>query len=408
MRTKLTAPAIRARKVRDGGEPARDGHRLRRARRADGRRGRRRPDPGRRLRRHGRARLRRHPAGHRRRPRPPHRARWPAAWRRRLPTGEAKKPFVVADLPWMSYHTTPVDTVQNAAQLIRAGAQGVKLEGGRKRLPMIEAILDAEIPVMGHLGLTPQSRARHGRLQGAGPRARRRARAGRRRQGPRRRRLLRHRARGRARRGGPHGHRRRRRPHHRASAPAPACDGQVLVYHDVLGIEDRILPKFVRRYADLKAAGVEALSAFAADVRSGAFPGRGRELPPERRGRRDARPLRPAPPSASEPPRIHRAACRGDPRRAPPASCCSSSRCVLVGVGRVGVRAARRRRSRPTRRSASRSTAAHHRRRCRATPTGCCSTASTRSPSRSTPATAAPAGLVPARRAQRRAARPRA
>ena len=50
-------------------------------------------------------------------------------------------------------------------------------------------------------------------------------------------------------------------------------DGQVLVYHDVLGIEDRILPKFVRRYADLKAAGVDALSAYAADVRSGAFPG---------------------------------------------------------------------------------------------------------------------------------------
>ncbi len=53
----------------------------------------------------------------------------------------------------------------------------------------------------------------------------------------------------------------------------PGTDGQVLVYHDVLGIEDRILPKFVRRYADLKAAGVDALSAYAADVRSGAFPG---------------------------------------------------------------------------------------------------------------------------------------
>jgi 3-methyl-2-oxobutanoate hydroxymethyltransferase len=52
----------------------------------------------------------------------------------------------------------------------------------------------------------------------------------------------------------------------------PRCDGQVLVFHDVLGLEDRIIPKFVRRYADLKAAGVEALSAFAGDVRSGRFP----------------------------------------------------------------------------------------------------------------------------------------
>jgi 3-methyl-2-oxobutanoate hydroxymethyltransferase len=50
------------------------------------------------------------------------------------------------------------------------------------------------------------------------------------------------------------------------------CDGQVLVFHDVLGLEDRIIPKFVRRYADLKAEGVAALSAFANDVRSGRFP----------------------------------------------------------------------------------------------------------------------------------------
>ena len=57
----------------------------------------------------------------------------------------------------MSYHVSPDETVRNAAALVRAGAQAVKLEGGRKRLPMIEAIVDAEIPVMGHLGLTPQS-----------------------------------------------------------------------------------------------------------------------------------------------------------------------------------------------------------------------------------------------------------
>ncbi|MGI8685033.1 MAG: 3-methyl-2-oxobutanoate hydroxymethyltransferase, partial [Acidimicrobiales bacterium] len=65
--------------------------------------------------------------------------------------------LVVADLPWLSYHTSPEDAVRNAGALIRAGASAVKLEGGRRRLPVVRAILDAEIPVMGHLGLTPQS-----------------------------------------------------------------------------------------------------------------------------------------------------------------------------------------------------------------------------------------------------------
>src|SRR5688572_13044311 len=65
--------------------------------------------------------------------------------------------LVVGDLPWLSYHVSTSETVHNAARLIRAGAGAVKLEGGRKRLDAIQAILDAEIPVMGHLGLTPQS-----------------------------------------------------------------------------------------------------------------------------------------------------------------------------------------------------------------------------------------------------------
>jgi len=187
------------------------------------------------------------------------------------PESAAPKPFVVADLPWMSYHTTPVETVTNAAQLIRAGAQGVKLEGGRKRLPMIEAILDAEIPVMGHLGLTPQSLHAMGGFKVQGKE---------------------------------HGAALELVADAKALAAAgcfaivlegvpdevarmitesvdvptigigagPGTDGQVLVFHDVLGIEDRLLPKFVRRYADLKAQGVAALAAYAADVRSGDFP----------------------------------------------------------------------------------------------------------------------------------------
>ena len=65
--------------------------------------------------------------------------------------------LVVADLPWLSYHVNHDDTVRNAATLVRAGAGAVKLEGGRKRIDAVKAILDTEIPVMGHIGLTPQS-----------------------------------------------------------------------------------------------------------------------------------------------------------------------------------------------------------------------------------------------------------
>src|SRR3954453_16804790 len=67
------------------------------------------------------------------------------------------RPLIVGDLPWMSYHVSVEDTVRNAAALIRAGAQSVKLEGGRKRVDMVKAIIAAEMPVMGHIGLTPQS-----------------------------------------------------------------------------------------------------------------------------------------------------------------------------------------------------------------------------------------------------------
>ncbi len=65
--------------------------------------------------------------------------------------------LVVGDMPWMSYHLSVDDAVRNAATLVRAGAGAVKLEGGRARLPVVEAIVRAEIPVMGHVGLTPQS-----------------------------------------------------------------------------------------------------------------------------------------------------------------------------------------------------------------------------------------------------------
>lgn len=180
-------------------------------------------------------------------------------------------PLVVGDMPWLSYHVSVEDTVRNAAALVRAGAEAVKLEGGRARVPMIEAIVSAEIPVMGHLGLTPQSVHAMGgyRVQAKEAAAAEAL-------------LL------------------------DAKAITAAgcfavvlegvpdvvaarvtesldvptigigagagCDGQVLVFHDLLGLRRGTPPKFVRQYADLDAAATGAVAAWAADVRSGAFP----------------------------------------------------------------------------------------------------------------------------------------
>ena len=182
------------------------------------------------------------------------------------------RPLVVADLPWMSYHLSREDTVRNAATLIRAGAEAVKLEGGRKRVAMVEALVDAEIPVMGHLGLTPQSVHAMGgfKVQAKDTDAAMALVADAK--------ALEH--------AGCFAIVLEGVPTEVAdlvtdSVDVPTigigagagCDGQVLVYHDVLGMEDRIAPKFVRRYADVKAASVAAISAYAGDVRNGSFPG---------------------------------------------------------------------------------------------------------------------------------------
>jgi 3-methyl-2-oxobutanoate hydroxymethyltransferase len=181
------------------------------------------------------------------------------------------RPLVVGDLPWMSYHLDQLDTVRNGARLIRAGAEAVKLEGGARRTPMIEALVAAEIPVMGHLGLTPQSVNAMGgyRVQGRTDAA---------------------------------AHALTLDAKALAGAgcfalviegvPEPVgaaitdsidiptigigagsrCDGQVLVFHDLLGFNPAV-PKFVRRYADLGAQATAAVAAYAADVRAGSFPG---------------------------------------------------------------------------------------------------------------------------------------
>ncbi|MCP4214033.1 MAG: 3-methyl-2-oxobutanoate hydroxymethyltransferase, partial [bacterium] len=86
----------------------------------------------------------------------------------RLVARAEPRSLLVADMPFGSFHVSPKESVKNALQFVKAGAEAVKLEGGRKRFDVIKAILDAEIPVMGHLGLTPQSVNRLGgfRMQG--------------------------------------------------------------------------------------------------------------------------------------------------------------------------------------------------------------------------------------------------
>ena len=179
--------------------------------------------------------------------------------------------LIVGDMPWMSYHVDPADTVRNAASLVRAGAQAVKLEGGRRRIPAVRAILDAEIPVMGHLGLTPQSVHALGGFAVQGKDAEAAVELELDAQAlveagcfalvlegvPD---LVASRVTG--------------------AIPIPTigigagpdCDGQVLVLHDLVGLSTGRPPKFVRRYADLATASREAIARFAADVRSGDYP----------------------------------------------------------------------------------------------------------------------------------------
>jgi len=183
-----------------------------------------------------------------------------------------KRAVVVGDMPFLSYQTDTGRAVENAGRfLAEGGCAAVKLEGGTRSLPAIEAILAADIPVMGHVGLTPQSFHKLGgfKVQGREP-----------------------------------GSAREIRGDAKALAdagcfavvlecvPAPLaaeitheiaiptigigagadCDGQVLVFHDVMGLTRDLRPRFVRRYADLSTVIEEAAKAFTRDVKSGSFP----------------------------------------------------------------------------------------------------------------------------------------
>ena len=180
--------------------------------------------------------------------------------------------FLMVDMPYLSYHLSIEDTLRNAGGFLQRGAQAVKLEGGHKRLPVIKALVNAEIPVMGHLGLTPQSvnimggykvQGREGHdavriledalfLQEAGCFAV----------------LLE---------GVPADL--AARITEELTVPTigigagPHCSGQVLVFHDLLGLIPGPAPKFVRSYLDGFGLMTDAISNWIKDIQDGAFPG---------------------------------------------------------------------------------------------------------------------------------------
>lgn len=181
--------------------------------------------------------------------------------------------MVVSDMPFHSYHVSIEKTLENAIRCVKeGGAEAVKLEGGRKRFKMIEAILNIEIPVLGHLGLTPQSVHRLGGFKVQG----------------------------------------KKREVAREiledaieleklgvfalvlesiplelarkiteSVKIPTigigagrfCDGQILVFHDLVGLTSLYFPKFVRKYADLNGIIQKALKQYIHDIQTGSFPG---------------------------------------------------------------------------------------------------------------------------------------
>ncbi len=185
----------------------------------------------------------------------------------------ARRALVIGDMPYFSFHLSEEETVRNASRFLKeGGACGVKVEGAsKKRLKLIERLIGAEIPVMGHVGLTPQSIHHIGRFKVQGSEKQEAERiiqdavnlekagcfavilecipmevA----------RLI----------------------TERLTVPTigigagPWCDGQILVFHDLVGYEDGYLPKFVKKYIDLHQILTKAVADYRDDVEKGAFP----------------------------------------------------------------------------------------------------------------------------------------
>jgi len=183
-----------------------------------------------------------------------------------------RRALLVADMSYGSFHLSLDESVRNALRLVKeGGAEAVKVEGGERRIELIARLADAEIPVMGHVGLTPQSVNALGgfRVQGktgdAARQVERDARA--------------------VEAAGAFAIVLESMPRDLAAriteklsiptigiGAGPDCDGQVLVIHDLLGFGTQHKPKFVRPYANLSAEITRAVSAYCDDVRNGSFP----------------------------------------------------------------------------------------------------------------------------------------
>jgi 3-methyl-2-oxobutanoate hydroxymethyltransferase len=194
----------------------------------------------------------------------------------RMVARASQRALVVGDMPFLSYQVSAEDALRNAGRMVKeGGAECVKLEGGVNIADTVARLVDVDIPVCGHIGLTPQSVHRmgghkvQGRRTGKAP-------------GSRGRLLQDAQALERA---GVFAIVVEGVPADLAaeitaevSVPTigigagPSCDGQVLVINDVLGLERRIAPKFVKRYADLGTLALEAIGSYVGEVRSGSFP----------------------------------------------------------------------------------------------------------------------------------------
>jgi 3-methyl-2-oxobutanoate hydroxymethyltransferase len=183
-----------------------------------------------------------------------------------------RRALLVADMPYGSYHIEQAESVRHAVQFIKeAGAEAVKVEGGERRVELIARLVEAEIPVMGHVGLTPQSLHALGGFRVQGKTAKtaeqviRDAHA--------------------VEAAGAFAIVLESMPRELAAqitrelriptigiGAGPDCDGQVLVLHDLIGLGSGHTPKFARRYANVADSISRAVGEYAADVRSGNFP----------------------------------------------------------------------------------------------------------------------------------------
>jgi 3-methyl-2-oxobutanoate hydroxymethyltransferase len=185
----------------------------------------------------------------------------------------SKRALVVGDMPYFSFHLTQEESIANASRFLKeAGASAVKIEGAsKKRLRLIEALVDAEIPVMGHVGLTPQSIYHFGQFKVRGKEV------------DEAKKIIQDASN--LEKAGVFSVVLECIPMEVAKiiteklkvptigiGAGPYCDGQILVFHDLVGYSDGYLPKFVRKYADIHQLISRAVKEYIDDVREGRFP----------------------------------------------------------------------------------------------------------------------------------------